>query len=133
MRDRHRIPFGELIDELAGTYHPAPQRTANRSMEIRGFEPLTYGLQSRRSSQLSYIPQLCIDKKWDEEEADVRAGPSLAGQPNEASRSRRCRPPTKREVWSAPRLTARNAFSKKGGDPAALSSTATLLRLHPPY
>ena len=24
-------------------------------------------------------------------------------------------------------------FSQKGGDPAALSSTATLLRLHPPY
>ena len=26
-----------------------------------------------------------------------------------------------------------NPFSVKGGDPAALSSTATLLRLHPPH
>ena len=25
------------------------------------------------------------------------------------------------------------SFTLKGGDPAALSSTATLLRLHPPY
>ena len=43
-------------------------------MEIRGFEPLTYGLQSRRSSQLSYIPQLCIDIKKDREEETPEAG-----------------------------------------------------------
>ena len=32
------------------------------------------------------------------------------------------------------RLLLRSSLSsQKGGDPAALSSTATLLRLHPPY
>ena len=31
-------------------------------LEIRGFEPLTLGLQSRCSSQLSYIPWLYIIK-----------------------------------------------------------------------
>ena len=30
-------------------------------------------------------------------------------------------------------LTGERPFSQKGGDPAALSSTATLLRLHPPH
>ena len=37
------------------------RRSASFTVEIRGLEPLTYGLQSRRSSQLSYIPSLADD------------------------------------------------------------------------
>ncbi len=35
---------------------PALARFKSYALEIKGLEPSTYGLQSRRSSQLSYIP-----------------------------------------------------------------------------
>ena len=45
-------------------------------LEIRGFEPLTSGLQSRRSSQLSYIPEKSLSGKRGREENGFRkAGP----------------------------------------------------------
>jgi hypothetical protein len=34
-----------------------------RFVEIMGLEPTTYGLQSRRSSQLSYIPSYAVSIK----------------------------------------------------------------------
>ena len=34
------------------------------NLEIRGLEPLTYGLQSRRSSQLSYIPRTSVNAQF---------------------------------------------------------------------
>ena len=81
------------------------------SLEIRGFEPLTYGLQSRRSSQLSYIPlQQTSNIKKEGKEEVISAGFVYNLQ----------------SILNVP-------FSKKGGDPAAPSGTATLLRLHPPY
>ena len=48
------------------TYCTAPESKSGISpktdvkVEIRGFEPLTPGLQSRCSSQLSYIPMLSL-------------------------------------------------------------------------
>ena len=81
------------------------------SLEIRGFEPLTYGLQSRRSSQLSYIPlQQTSNIKKEGKEEVISTGFVYNLQ----------------SILNLP-------FSKKGGDPAAPSGTATLLRLHPPH
>jgi hypothetical protein len=107
-----------------------------RRMEIRGFEPLTYGLQSRRSSQLSYIPQLREKKGIGEEGTGsepwrtvVRLRKTLTDSPLRKP----FRIPARRNESGVAVRTIERRLSLKGGDPAALSSTATLLRLHPPY
>ena len=47
-----------------------PRRVRRRLLETRGFEPLTSGLQSRRSSQLSHAPE----KKASSGKAEKRKG-----------------------------------------------------------
>ena len=83
------------------------QRTS--VLETRGFEPLTSGLQSRRSSQLSHAPEKSLSGKSGKKEGNGTLG-------------RRLQP-----------YTGCLPLSKKGGDPAAPSGTTTLLRLHPPH
>ena len=103
----HLLVFPSLLlSKILPAYRTLP--ACRLFMEIRGFEPLTPGLQSRCSSQLSYIP------------ADCGKGNLLE--------ARSC----SRAYTSTPALP-RGPFSQKGGDPAAPSGTATLLRLHPPY
>ena len=85
------------------------RRVRRRLLETRGFEPLTSGLQSRRSSQLSHAPEKSLfGKSGRKEENDILG--------------RRLQP-----------YTSCLPLSKKGGDPAAPSGTTTLLRLHPPH
>ncbi len=122
-------------------------------LEIRGFEPLTYGLQSRRSSQLSYIPAqrkfmhtiLMNVKKGKGGEERKDAFKRIDDSMNLRFHERHIpvnvlyaalRLPNilfQRHSLSICVLTNRFPFIVKGGDPAALSSTATLLRLHPPH
>ncbi len=55
----HSLPL------TAWLHHSGFQRSLSRkriNLEVRGFEPLTSCLQSRRSSQLSYTPRLGLDR-----------------------------------------------------------------------
>ncbi len=78
-------------------------------MGLTRFELVTSRLSGVRSNRLSYRPS-----KKGKREARVWTGSRLPHQG------------TKLSEQTLP-------FTVKGGDPAALSSTATLLRLHPPY
>ena len=91
-----------VVSKSARGKSPAPL------LEIRGFEPLTSGLQSRRSSQLSHAPEKSLFGKSGKKE-----GNGILGRRLQLYTS--CLP-----------------LSKKGGDPAAPSGTTTLLRFHPP-
>ena len=131
------------------TAAPSAPLVAMLFVEVWGLEPQTYGLQSHRSSHLSYTPVRIL-----------RKGPSFvthgdAGIQHHAARnvmqskrekrakSRTGFPSNTRYRASFPKETeAANicadiandaAILLKGGDPAAPSGTATLLRLHPPY
>ena len=76
---------------------------------LSGFEPLTSRLSGGRSNQLSYRP---IQSQ------------SLAGQ-------RQSPTSKKKEKKRSNRIISPFCIPLKGGDPAARSRTATLLRLHP--
>ena len=52
------VPLPYAVNDQVELEAAAARRIGSQSLtlEIKGFEPSTYGLQSRRSSQLSYIP-----------------------------------------------------------------------------
>ncbi len=81
-----------------------------RMVGLSGFEPLTSRLSGGRSNQLSYRPT-------------PRPNPELVRERSLTSEHKKKR--SDQDVF----LFCRNLL--KGGDPAARSRTATLLRLHP--
>ena len=115
-----------------------PPRPLSYVLEVWGFEPQTYGLQSHRSSHLSYTPV----------RSSPRGHPGSSATPRRQDK-RRESPHCERVVrvtlgrrasfaHEAARAIVQTPLralrvSLKGGDPAAPSGTATLLRLHPPY
>ena len=83
-------------------------------MGLSGFEPLTSRLSGVRSNQLSYRPDPTFSRL-------VRARkPTLTRNVNNKKRKKR-----------SGLLISPHCTPLKGGDPAARSRTATLLRLHP--
>ena len=51
------------VKELCSSEREGRTSQPESALEVRGFEPLTYGLQSHRSSQLSYTPMETRERK----------------------------------------------------------------------
>ncbi len=117
----------------------SPRRRGENSGMVGapGLEPGTSSLSEKRSNQLSYAPAGNI--WWSRRDSNPRHPACKAGAlPAELRPPRRA--PAPRESSGAiqaehrPRLRHEGAASLiKGGDPAAGSPTATLLRLHPSH
>ena len=117
-----------------------PRRIARRGenygmVGAPGLEPGTSSLSEKRSNQLSYAP---AGTWWSRRDSNPRHPACKAGAlPAELRPPRRA--PAPRESSGAirdghrPRPEHRRASLIKGGDPAAGSPTATLLRLHPSH
>ncbi len=90
-------------------------RPHSRLVGLGGFEPPTSPLSGVRSNQLSYRPS---SKPMLRNRGPDRAGPNTDLW-------------VKQFVWALPNAGRPLVF--KGGDPAAGSPTATLLRLHPSH
>ena len=117
---------------------PPPRRAAGGNSGMvgaPGLEPGTSSLSEKRSNQLSYAP---AGTWWSRRDSNPRHPACKAGAlPAELRPPRRA--PAPRESSGAirdghrPRPEHRRASLIKGGDPAAGSPTATLLRLHPSH
>ena len=70
------LPFPGRVKDPAAP--PRKARAAKKNlMETRGFEPLTSGLQSRRSSQLSHAPSQAPESGKREENGLLEAAPAV--------------------------------------------------------
>ncbi len=105
-------PVHPVVKDRRGVLQPlGKSKEAGAAVGAHGLGPWTSSLSETRSNQLSYAPGL---------------PPPGPGAP-------RTRDSAMRHAWPGLRLERRGLFPSKGGDPAAGSPTATLLRLHPSH
>ena len=111
-----------------------------RVVGLGGLEPPASPLSGVRSNHLSYRPKMCLYFRWWSLSGSNRRPPACkAGALPAELRPRLPRDtrfPVESRSLNAGHLCGRLAMRchvSKGGDPAAPSDTATLLRLHPSH